>query len=55
MDTEDVGLQVALLGGAIGAVPALEWLPSWLRKKECRQKKEILIPRVVVSPLQGLK
>lgn len=29
VDTEDVGLQVALLGGAIGAVPALEWLPSW--------------------------
>lgn len=29
--TKDVRLQVALLGGAVGAVAALEWLPSWKR------------------------
>lgn len=29
--TKDVSLQVALLGGAVGAVTALERLPSWKR------------------------
>ena len=33
VDTQDVGLQVALLGGAVGAVPALEWLPTWKRQR----------------------
>lgn len=28
VDTQDMGLQVALLGRAVGAVPALERLPS---------------------------
>lgn len=28
VDAQDVGLQVALLGRAVGAVPALERLPS---------------------------
>lgn len=34
VDTQDVGLQVALLGGAVGAVPALERLPG------CREEKQ---------------
>lgn len=34
VDTQDVGLQVALLGRAIGAVPALERLPG------CREDKQ---------------
>lgn len=33
VDTQDVGLQIALLGGAVGTVPALERLPSWKRKQ----------------------
>lgn len=48
MDTEDVSLQVALLGGAVGAVPALERLPSWKRKKKAERENVMLIWFVVV-------
>lgn len=34
VDTQDVGLQVALLGRAVGAVPALERLPG------CREDEQ---------------
>lgn len=39
MDTEDVGLQVALLGGAVRAEPALEWLLSCRKKKVERETR----------------
>lgn len=41
VDTEDVGLQVALLGGAVGAVPALEWLPSWTKTKKGHRENRL--------------
>jgi len=46
VDTEDVGLQVALLGGAVGAVPALEWLPSLERERRQKEKTENKLNRV---------
>lgn len=56
VDTEDVCLQVALLGGAIGAVSALERLPSWKKKSRQPEKKNLIrIQFVVLSPRQGLK
>lgn len=35
VDTQDMGFQVTLLGGAVRAVPALERLPTWQRGKHC--------------------
>lgn len=37
VDTEDVGLQVALLGRAVGAVPALKRLPSCRKEGQRNQ------------------
>ncbi len=48
MDTEDVGLQVALLGGAVGAVSALEWLPSWKRKRRQTEKTDLILTQFEV-------
>lgn len=41
VDAEDVGLQVALLGGAVGAVPALERLPGWKRSMRERTQDTV--------------
>lgn len=37
VDTQDVGLQVALLGRAVGAVPALERLPGCRKDEQTKQ------------------
>lgn len=42
VDAQDVGLQVALLGGAVGAVAALEGLPGCGRGAEGRREGKSL-------------
>lgn len=42
VDTQDMGLQVALLGRAVRAVPALERLPSCRGKKRQRNHTSCL-------------
>lgn len=37
VDTQDVSLQVALLGCAVGAVPALERLPGCRKDEQTKQ------------------
>lgn len=37
VDTQDMGLKVALLGRAVGAVPALERLPSCRKEGQRNQ------------------
>lgn len=49
VDTEDMGLQVALLGGAVGAVPALEWFPSWERQKGQTEKTDLILIQLQYS------
>lgn len=38
MNAEDVCLQVAFLGGTVGAVSALEGLQGWRRREKDREK-----------------
>lgn len=40
VDAEDMSLQVALLGGAVGAVAALERFPSWENKTKKNTEME---------------
>lgn len=49
VDTQDVGLQVALLGRAVGAVPALERLPGC--RKDEQDKTDFMIGRLYLTYL----